>query len=137
MKLECPKCGSLSAWFQYTHCDKILRCLCGYHRVVETKLESVTIEHNDVGADVKLPKKDTHLWRTLMVLSVIGPATTADITQRVNGLGHAVFTVSDVASYLTILRSKGLVVTTTVRRGVSGGSTWELTTVCRCMVGAF
>lgn len=135
MKTECPKCGSSSAWFQHTHYDLVLRCLCGLHKVVETRLESVTIQHNDSGADVKLPKSGTHLWKTLMVLSVVGPATSADITGRMNALGEHVFSVSDVASYLTILRSKGLVVATLVRRGVAGGSTWQLTSVCADLMG--
>lgn len=134
MRTECPKCGSHGAWFEHTTYDKILRCLCGYHKVVETKLEQMTIQHNDHGADIKLPKRDTHLWNTLMVLSVIGPANSAEITERLNGLGKE-FSVSDVASYLTILRSKGLVVAVEIRRGVVGGSTWELTEVCSDLIG--
>ena len=45
------------------------------------------------------------------------------------------FSVSDVSSYLTILRSKGLVQTICSRRGVVGGSSWELTEVCRKLLG--
>lgn len=134
MKTECPKCGSRGAWFEQTVYDKVLRCLCGYHKVVETKLEQMLVHHNDHGADIKLPKRDTHLWNTLMVLSVIGPANSADITERLNGLGKD-FSVSDVASYLTILRAKGLVMAIEVRRGVVGGSTWDLTDICSDMVG--
>jgi hypothetical protein len=80
----------------------------------------------DAGSDVKLPKNGTHLRKTLMVLTIMPDASSAEVTERLVDLGCD-FTVSDVASYLTILRSKGLVTTVINRRGVPGGSTWILT----------
>lgn len=133
-KTDCPKCGSTSAWYEQSEYDLTLRCRCGYLKVVETKLATMTIEHNDTGIDVKLPRKGTNLWVTLMTLTVVADDTSAGITTRLNELGHP-FTVSDVSSYLTILRSKGLVLATTIRRGVTGGSTWTLTDACTAILG--
>lgn len=129
IKVDCPKCASTNAYYQVTEVDKILRCLCGYHKVIETKLASYTVEHNDAGEDVKLPRRGSHIWNTLMALEGLETATSGEVTKRLGELGHT-FTISDVSSYLTILRSKGLVVAISIRRGVSGGSTWELTDIC-------
>jgi hypothetical protein len=85
------------------------------------------IEPEDMVDEIKLPQPRTHLWATLMVLFVLEPATSAEITQRLTDFGHRAFTVSDVSSYLTILRSKGLVLTTDFKRGIVGGSTWRCT----------
>jgi hypothetical protein len=132
---DCPKCGSSHAYYEASTYDLTLRCRCGYLKVVETRLETLTVQHNDSGADVKLPRKATNLWATMMVLHGIKEATSAGITTRLKQLNYP-FTVSDVASYLTILRSKGLVTATSIRRGVVGGSTWELTDACRNLLGA-
>lgn len=134
MKTECPKCCSQNAYYEKTHCDLILKCLCGYSKVVFTTLGTAEIIHSDSGSDVKLPREGTNLRKTLVVLSVQPEATSAEITQRLKELGEK-FSVSDVASYLTILRSKGLVGTTVVRRGVVGGSTWILTEAAAELLG--
>lgn len=134
MKLECPKCGSMSSWFEKTHCDLIHRCMCGYLKVVATTLQSIEIEHNDSGDDVKLPRKGTKLWETLMILTVEDEASSGEVTERLQGMGKD-YTTSDVSSYLTILRSKGLVTTVNSRRGVAGGSTWTLTDKASDLLG--
>lgn len=126
MKTECPKCGSKNAWIEAGSIDVVLRCYCGVHKVLQTKLLQMEIQQNDCEDDVKLPKRDTHLWVTLQALSVMVSANSAVITQTLVDMGKE-FNVSDVSSYLTILRSKGLVRTTESRRGIPGGSTWELT----------
>jgi hypothetical protein len=100
------------------------------HKVIETTLESFVVSHNDSQADVKLPRKGTNIWLTLLTLAVNETANSAEITQLMVELGH-VFTVSDVSSYLTILRSKGLVLNIDVRRGVAGGSRWRLSDPCK------
>ena len=134
MVTECPKCGSKAAWYTKTHCDLLLNCLCGLSKVVYTTLEKATILHSDAGADVKLPKTGTNLRKTLMVLASESEATSAEITQRLNRMGEK-FTSSDVASYLTILRSKGVVEATVIRRGIAGGSTWRLTETAITLLG--
>lgn len=130
----CPKCKSPHAWYEKSQYDLTLRCRCGYLKVIESTLGAMTIEHNDSGSDVRLPRKDTHLWATLTTLRALESETSAGITNRLIELGND-FNVSDVSSYLTILRSKGLVIATAIRRGVSGGSTWELTEACKTLLG--
>ena len=92
------------------------------------------IHHNDCDDDVKLPRRETFLWSTVMVVAVMEGSNSAEITERLVDLGH-LFSVSDVSSYLTILRSKGLVRTIASRRGIVGGSTWELTEICKKLLG--
>lgn len=84
-------------------------------------------------ADVKLPRKESNLWFTLMVAAALEEASSAEITSRLADLGKR-FSVSDVASYLTIMRSKGLVETTEVRRGIPGGSSWQITSPCAALL---
>lgn len=132
--IECPKCGSQSSWMERTRTDLVQRCLCGYLKVLFTTIETTQIEHNDSGEDVKLPKKGTKLWETLMILTVEDEPSSGDITERLNLLGKD-YTSSDVSSYLTILRSKGLVLTVDSRRGIAGGSTWTLTDKAADLLG--
>lgn len=126
MIVDCPKCASTQATYRADGPDLVLRCLCGYHKVVYTTLGTAEIMHSDAGTSVRLPKQGTHLRKTLMAVECLEIATTAEITLRLHEL-RAAYSASDVASYLTILRAKGLVDTTTSRRGVAGGSTWVLT----------
>lgn len=135
MKTDCPKCKGYNAWFTRTRTDLILKCMCGYYEVVYTTLESIEIEHNETGASVRLPMKGTNLRKTLMVVSVMPEASSREITERLADMGEA-FTVSDVASYLGILRQKGLVQQTEVRRGIAGGSLWILTEAATNLIGA-
>ena len=134
IRTECPKCGSDNAGYEKTEHDLILKCLCGMRKVVYSTLNEMEIIHTDVGRDVKLPKDGTKLRKTLMVLSSLNEATSGEITERLQDMGE-VFTASDVASYLTILRTKGLVAATIIRKGVSGGSTWSLTDAAEDLVG--
>jgi hypothetical protein len=133
MRHQCPKCSRQSAWIEKSIHDLTLRCLCGYHKVVFSKLETVVPVVQT--RDVRLPKSDTNLWFTVMVLWVLERATSAEITERLVDLGKA-FTVSDVSSYLTILRGKGLVETVELRRRMAGGSTWEISTEAQELIAA-
>ena len=126
MRTECPKCGSNGASYEKTHCDLILKCLCGYRKVVYTTLNDMEIVHADSGREVRLPKLGSKLRKTLMALNNLVEGTSGEITERLHDMGET-YTASDVSSYLTILRTKGLVDPTTIRKGVSGGSTWSLT----------
>lgn len=117
------------------HQDVVLTCLCGYWKVVQTRLKEIVIEHNTSPLEVKLPRRDSNLWFTLVSLICLDVATSAEVTGRLRDLGKD-YSVSDVASYLTILRNKGLVATTEIRRGVAGGSTWVPTESCVLLIGA-
>lgn len=141
MRADCPKCQSKAAWISKTETDLLLKCMCGYTRVLFTTL--VDTLDGDLGDDddpgVKLPKQGTNLHKTLVVLSILPEGTSKEITDRLNELNgylrapgmllrrDLLLTVSDVSSYLTILKSKSLVDRSEVRRGVSGGSSWVLT----------
>lgn len=124
---SCPKCKGNRAWFEIDHADLILRCLCGARQFVASRHKPLVIDPEDMIDEIKLPQSGTHLWSTLMVLFVLEPATSAEITQRLTDFGQRAYSVSDVSSYLTILRSKGLVLTMDFRRGIIGGSTWRCT----------
>lgn len=101
----------------------------------------------DEADEVKLPRAGTTLYKTMMVLSIMPGGSSSDITQRLNELNgflksrgriirkDLLLTVSDVSSYLTILRSKGLVERSEIRRGMAGGSSWIPTEVAIDLMG--
>jgi hypothetical protein len=95
---------------------------------------SIVMEHVDAKEDVKLPRRGTRLWDTLLVLHGLQLATSSEVTRALMDIGRA-FSVPAVSSYLTILRTKGLVVTVEVRKGTIGGSVWELSEPCVKMLG--
>ena len=132
--LECPKCGQKSARYEVTKVDVYLRCLCGLCQLVATTLEYITIVHTDSGDKVSLPRHGTKLWHCLMMVNGLSRASSLEITDRLNLDGHE-FTVSDVASQLTVLRYKGLVQSTDNKRGQVGGSTWECTDSAKKLLG--
>lgn len=134
MRADCPKCGSPNARYEKTHCDLSVVCFCGYRKVVFTTLMSMEILHNEKEQNVKLPKKGTHLFNTLACLWSIEPANSREVTDTLLLHGHN-FTVSDVSSYLMILRSRGLVRVVEYKRGVADGSTWELTEITNDLLG--
>lgn len=134
-RIECPKCRQMSAWHEADRQDVWLRCLCGYAKVVLTRLETIEITHVDAGVEVRLPRRDTNLWRTLLCLSALQTASSLDVTTSVNDLGYS-FTVAEVSSYLTILKQRGLVHPLNSRRGLAGGSTWEVTPAGKGLLGA-
>jgi hypothetical protein len=104
--------------------------MCGYCKVVATRLEeNITIEHIDRPEETTLPRPDSKLYRCLLTLAVLRKATTLDVTTRLNHgkRKNKALTNSDVASQLTVLRYKGLVLAAVERKGVLGGSTWQLT----------
>ena len=124
MKADCPKCESPNARYQKTDTDLSLVCYCGYNKVVFTTLLTLEVIHNDKVQDIKLPKQGTYLFATLSCLWQIEPANSREVTDTLTLHGHE-FTVSDVSSYLMILRSRGLVNVVDYKRGVADGSTWE------------
>ena len=134
MRAECPKCGSPNARYTRTHVDLFLTCLCGYEKLLFTLLGTAEIVHPDTGKDVQLPRDGTKLRKTLMALATLEEATSGDITKALETAGER-FSTSDVCTYLTMLRANGLVVTTKLRRGMPGGSTWCLTDQADDLIG--
>jgi hypothetical protein len=135
LKTECPKCGSANARFVQEGPDIVLKCLCGVNKVVQTTLDQMVITRSETGPNIKLPRVDTHLHRTLMAVYTLDEATSHEITQNLIESGQA-YSVSDVTTYLTFLRIKGLVVQVVVRRGTAGGSSWTLTEAAEDLIGA-
>lgn len=106
MRTQCPKCPSTAAWYEAVRNDLWLRCRCGYAKVVYSKRErEITIIRRESEDTVRLPKKDGKLWHTIMVLAVLERANSAEITERLMDMGKDM-SVSDVSSYLTMLRTK-------------------------------
>ena len=93
--------------------------------MVFTTLLSLEVIHNEKVKDVRLPRVGTYLFSTLSCLWQIEPANSREVTDTLTLHGNS-FTVSDVSSYLMILRSRGLVRVVDYKRGVIDGSTWEL-----------
>lgn len=131
-RVQCPKCQSDTAWYECDHQDVWLHCLCGYYKVVATVLaDSMTIEHLDAEEDVTLPRRGSKLFDCLAALVGMREATTGEIAEALNfgRISVEVQSNSDVASQLTVLRYKGLVKVADgkERKGVRGGSMWEVT----------
>jgi hypothetical protein len=126
LHVQCPKCGSESAHYCRDERDVTLHCLCGYLKVVATRLGSITIEHLDSEEDVTLPRRDSKLFSCLAALVGLQEATTGEIAVVLNfGRSKKIRqSNSDVASQLTVLRYKGLVRVEEGRKGIVGGSTW-------------
>lgn len=132
--IPCPKCGSHNTWYEKSEHDLSLRCRCGYLKVVFSTLETVEVSVSEKVQNVKLPKQGTNLHNTLACLFTIEPANSREVTDTLILHGHE-FTVSDVSSYLMILRSRGLVRVVNYKRGVADGSTWELTEISQDLMG--
>lgn len=128
-RVVCPKCNSESARYVADHQDVYLRCLCGYAKVVASKLNDMTIEHIAREEEVTLPRQGSKLYHCLAMLVALQKATTRQVAESLNlRPGHDKQSMSDVASQLTVLRYKGLVIVPEgeERKGTSGGSTWIL-----------
>ena len=137
VKVDCPKCLSPNAWYSADKVDVTLRCMCGYHKVVQTRLESMEIVHVDKPEEVTLPRKDTKLHNCMMVLFAMETATSLQVTNGLNDMHgeDSRLTVNEVSSQLTVLRYKGIAEPIENRKGVAGGSTWRLTPLAKQKIG--
>ncbi len=125
MKVACPKCSSPEARYTRTRTDLAIKCLCGFYRVVFSTLDEGAGEPSQKKAALKLPKEGTLLLMTLRLLHEQGTASTGELTADAQATNPNLDS-SDVASYLALLRGKGLVITESSRRGRLGGSTWSV-----------
>ena len=132
--IECPKCFKRSAWIEADRMDLTLRCICGYLKVLRTKLKKAEVVHSEPRGNVRLPRSGTNLWNVLTTLAGMGKSSSGELTQRLRDLGKD-FTTSDVSSYLTIMRGSGLVEVVESRNRVKGGSTWKITSKCAKLMG--
>lgn len=127
MRVDCPKCLSEHARYSAEGYDIVHRCLCGFYKVVATKLGSIEIEHRDTGKAVSLPREGSRIWYCFRALVGLRQGTTLDIHNSMNCIMEEPQSMSEVSSQLTVLRYKGLVEVTENRKGTPGGSTWALT----------
>lgn len=135
MKADCVKCGSENAWYEKSHCDLEIVCRCGFRKLIFTTLrDEMEVMHNDPSPSVKLPKVGTHLHSTLVCLWSVEPANSKEVTDTLWMHGYR-YSVSDVSSYLMMLRGRSLVHVLDYKRGVPGGSTWETTTLANDLLG--
>lgn len=135
MKAECPKCGSSNAAYVKTKTELVLRCLCGFYKVLYSIYdENIVVQHAEPASKVQLPKTGTLLRATLMVLKSLDTANSRAVTERMVDLGIEV-DVSTVSGYLMVLKARGLVLNTNNRRGSAGGSTWILSDVADDLLG--
>lgn len=134
MKVDCPKCLSPNARYEKTATDLILVCFCGLRKLVFTTLDDFNVQHNDRPEDIRLPGRETKLYKTLVCLAAIEPANSREVTDTLVFQGYD-FNVSDVSSYLMMLQGKGLTSVLQSRRGVPGGSTWGLTDSAERLLG--
>lgn len=129
MKLECPKCSGC-ARLEEDGPDIWMRCICGFMKLVYSRLENgMTIRSTGTVSEKSLPRNGSKLSKCLGQLAVLEPATTKEVADRLNQNS------SDTASQLTVLMAKGLTLRETERKGVKGGSTWELTERAREVLG--
>lgn len=134
----CPKCQQKQARYTKSNCgqDLFLSCVCGYHKVVATLRQEITIEHFDADDEITLPGKGSKLRKCLDILAGIYPATSADVADRLRLEDSETNTsVSSVSSILTILRYKRLVEVAEDRKGKPGGSTWTITDEAKQLLG--
>lgn len=138
-RMLCSKCGSINAWKQQIDGESWVRCLCGHMRIYTSPVLVAIIPAPKLNVSYTLPKQNSKLWDCLMMLSGLAPASSDEITMRLNLSrtmeGETCLTTSDVTTQLSVLwRTKNLVEPILFRRGVPKGSTWRLTDVARLLM---
>lgn len=132
--MDCPKCKSKKTWIEQDRYGKFLRCLCGLTQMIEKYPAVAVIEKSVPTSQVKLPRKGSMFYDTLAILASLELATSATIAQAMMDAGKTC-DVSNVSTYLTIMKGKGLVRVVENKRGLRGGSTWAVTDVCKSLLG--
>lgn len=132
MNIPCPKCGSTATRLEvHDDRDVMLECRCGYCKPMATTLEGgILITHLVIeDGGVQLPRGGSKLMECLGALASLKEATTAQIAATLTSRGSWVY--DEVASFLTILKHRGLVRVLAPGKGLQGGSTWGLTSEAR------
>lgn len=123
-RLPCPKCGGYSWIEQESQTDLVQRCLCGLMVFLERAVGGgVTVSKRAVQQDqVQLPQTGTKIHRCLMAVAeqYPRPIKTAVIAK------DAGLQSKETASLVVALMARGLLERVEERRGLTGGSIWEL-----------
>jgi 23S rRNA pseudoU1915 N3-methylase RlmH len=98
--------------------------------MASTLSSGFSIEHIHIDGEVKLPKKDSKLAQCLGALASLKEASTQEVAKELTKRGES-WCSDEVASFLTILKHRGLVVIVVPGKGVLGGSRWSLTATAR------
>jgi hypothetical protein len=131
MNIPCPKCSSLSTRLVNEEDSLVLKCHCGYYKNMTTTLRSgMVIEHIHIEGEIQLPRKGTKLFQCLGALASLTEASTQQVAHELTRRGTE-WSSDEVASFLTILKHRGLVKITQPGKGVLGGSRWALTDTAR------
>ena len=125
MTLEvCPHCTHRQAHYEIEDEIKlIIKCVCGYVKVVYDENEDKIIKHVLSKKKSELPRKGSKLSKCLGVVASVYPNNIK--TGTVSTISGD--TTSGAASKLMVLQHKGLIEKENSLRGVAGGSTWFLT----------
>lgn len=70
-----------------------------------------------------LPRQGTKLLQCLEALASLGVATTGEVARKLGGKWDS----NETASFLTVLRHRGLCDVVVSAKGVTGGSQWTIT----------
>jgi hypothetical protein len=118
------------SWYEKIDADIVQKCLCGLHRFVYVLRDGIMTKHRIPRAEVTLPVKGTKIHETLMVLAGAYPYPLS-VKAISKNQGH---TMADTASELMVLDHRGLADKIEERRGLHGGSIWELSPLGRQML---
>lgn len=118
---KCPHCKSNMAWYAEIEMDWYQRCLCGLARIVYSHLYGPIVEPEK--PKIRVPRKGTTLMKCLEVVAKHHPrmVSTGGVARELSSPS------SKIATFLSVLSSKGLLEKAKEARGVSGGSSWQLT----------
>lgn len=124
-QIPCPRgCGGRTWVMKEITGDWVLKCMCGYLGWIEKYQDGMRLKRTVIRAEeVGLPQADTKISRCLyaMVLTHPEPSKTAEVAERA-GLKRG-----ETSSLLVALMGQGLIDRVEVRKGLEGGSIWELT----------
>ena len=128
--LRCPRCGGLS-WMEYHDPDLIQRCLCGLHRYLRRDVDGMTIMTAAVSQrEARLPAQDTKIYKCLLAVAQSWPSTIMTLEVAHVARLHG----KETSALMAVLSARGLVERLEERRGLVGGSIWQLTTTAAGMM---
>jgi hypothetical protein len=122
-KENCPKCGSVNAYYELEDEDTlVLKCTCGLHKYLKQVVGGVTIETRLSKYNIRIPKQGSKMSKTLNVLVSAYPRTVD--TKTIVGTTNE--SMSDVCSRLSVLFNRQLIERVENDKNKLGCSVWVL-----------
>lgn len=119
--VQCIKCSGRT-WLDIVDGHVYFHCyVCGTLTPQYVEIDGMKVSHSEIPDESSLPRKGSKLSLCFGTLHSLTRATTQRVAEYLDQSS------SDTASQLTVLAAKGLVHRINEKRGVEGGSTWELT----------